>query len=95
LLQQVRTIAAILGSPKVNLFGHSQGGIDIRYVVGVAPEYVASATAVSSPEQGSKTADAALLAFSEGSITTRVTLGFFELIGGFTDVGSEISIAKI
>lgn len=35
LLQQVKTIIAITGSPKVNLMGHSQGGIDIRYVAGL------------------------------------------------------------
>ena len=38
LLQQVKTITAISGDPKVNLFGHSQGGIDIRYVAGVGVE---------------------------------------------------------
>ena len=102
LLQQVKTITAVSGKPKVNLFGHSQGGIDIRYVAGVAPRYVASVTAVSSPEQGSKTADFIKTVLepnndsSEPSnVTTQLVAGVFNLIGGFTDIGSGISYKDI
>ncbi len=104
LLQQVKTIAAISGAPKVNLFGHSQGGIDIRYVAGVAPRYVASVTAVSSPEQGSKTADFVKTTLepnntdnsgSQLNLTTQLVSGVFNLIGGFTDIGSGISFNQI
>ena len=102
LLQQVKTITAISGDPKVNLFGHSQGGIDIRYVAGVAPKYVASVTAVSSPEQGSKTADFVKNVLEpnndtgeSSNVTTQLVSGVFNLIGGFTDVGSGISIKEI
>ncbi len=102
LLQQVKTIAAISGDPKVNLFGHSQGGIDIRYVAGVAPKYVASVTAVSSPEQGSKTADFVKNVLepnnntgTPSNITTELVSGVFNLIGGFADVGSGISFKEI
>jgi triacylglycerol lipase len=42
LIKKIKTIGAISGSPKVNLLGHSQGGIDIRYVAGVALEYTAA-----------------------------------------------------
>ena len=102
LLQQVKTITAISGKPKVNLFGHSQGGIDIRYVAGVAPKYVASVTAVSSPEQGSKTADFVRNTLdpnndtgNPSNITTQLVSGLFNLIGGFTDIGSGISFEEI
>lgn len=102
LLQQVKTITAISGKPKVNLFGHSQGGIDIRYVAGVAPKYVASVTAVSSPEQGSKTADFVKNTLepnntsgNPSNITTQLVSGVFNLIGGFTDIGSGISFTQI
>ncbi|WP_261863542.1 triacylglycerol lipase [Psychrobacter sp. JCM 18900] len=102
LLQQVKTIAAISGESKVNLFGHSQGGIDIRYVAGVAPKYVASVTAVSSPEQGSKTADFVKTVLEPNNtsgqpsnVTTQLVSGVFNLIGGFTDIGSGISFNQI
>ena len=106
LLQQVKTISAISGSPKVNLFGHSMGGIDIRYVAGVAPNYVASVTAVSSPEQGSKMADWVIKQVVEGSansgyaegefnVGSQIALGFFKFVGGFMDVGSGISFKEI
>ena len=102
LLQQVKTIAAISGESKVNLFGHSQGGIDIRYVAGVAPKYVASVTAVSSPEQGSKTADFVKdvlepnnTSGQPSNVTTQLVSGVFNLIGGFTDIGSGISFNQI
>lgn len=104
LLQQVKTITAISGKPKVNLFGHSQGGIDIRYVAGVAPRYVASVTAVSSPEQGSKTADFVKATLEPSNddnsgdqlnLGTQLVAGLFHLIGGFTDIGSGISYNEI
>jgi triacylglycerol lipase len=106
LLQQVKTIAAVSGSSKVNLFGHSQGGIDSRYVAGVAPEYVASVTAISSPEQGSKTADwvieqileaSANSGYEEGelNLTSRTIVAFANFIGGFADFGSGISLSDI
>ncbi len=106
LLQQVKTIAAISGSPKVNLFGHSQGGLDIRYVAAVAPKYVASVTAVSSPGQGSKMADWVIDQVVEGSAksgypegefnaSSKAVIGFFDFVGGFMDVGSGIPFSKV
>ena len=106
LLQQVKTIAAIAGEPKVNLFGHSHGGHDIRYVAAVAPEYVASVTAVSSPEQGSKMADWVIKQVVEGSakdgyaegefnMASQITLAAFKLLGGALDIGSGISPSQI
>lgn len=57
LLAQVEEIVAISGKPKVNLIGHSQGGLDVRYVAAVRPDLVASATSVASPHQGADLAD--------------------------------------
>lgn len=57
LLAQVKEIQAITGAAKVNLIGHSHGGQSVRYVAGVAPERVASATGVSTATKGSPVAD--------------------------------------
>ncbi len=46
LLNQVQQIRAITGAAKVNLIGHSHGAQSIRYVAGIIPSQVASATSV-------------------------------------------------
>lgn len=57
LLQQIDEVIAITGQPKVNLIGHSHGGPTIQYIEGVAPEKVASLTAVAGAMQGAEFAD--------------------------------------
>jgi triacylglycerol lipase len=57
---QVQEILAITGAQKINLIGHSDGGLYTRYAIsnlGMAP-YVASYTSMSSPHRGSPIADA-------------------------------------
>src|SRR3546814_16858781 len=55
MIAQLDDIRAIKGnnSLKFNLIGHSQGGLDIRYVAAVRPDLVASLTTVGSPHKGS------------------------------------------
>lgn len=106
LLQQVQTISAITGKEKVNLIGHSLGGIDIRYVAAIAPEYVASVTAISSPEQGSKMADWAYNKIIDGSaqsgyaegeynLASKATFAIFKVLGIVMDIGSGIPINEL
>ncbi len=54
LIVQLDELRAIRGKPneKYNLIGHSQGGLDVRYVAGVRPDLVASITTVGSPHTG-------------------------------------------
>lgn len=52
LIDQIETIVAISGKPKVNLIGHSHGGLDVRYVAAVRPDLVASVTSIGSPHKG-------------------------------------------
>ena len=59
LLRQVQVIAAITPTRKVNLIGHSHGGQSVRYVLGAAPQHVASVTAIASPHKGTPVADLA------------------------------------
>lgn len=106
LLQQVQTITAVTGKEKVNLIGHSLGGIDVRYVAAVAPEYVASVTAVASPEQGSKMADWVLNVIEESSAKSgypegqfnllgRMLISFNQFLGRFFDLGAGISVKHL
>jgi triacylglycerol lipase len=57
LLQQIETIVATTGAGKVNLIGHSEGGLDARYVMGVRPDLIASLTTVATPHLGADLAD--------------------------------------
>ncbi|MDX2321574.1 MAG: triacylglycerol lipase [Moritella sp.] len=57
LLSYLEELRAVTGVDKFNLIGHSQGGIDSRYVASVRPDMVASVTSVGSPHRGSGTAD--------------------------------------
>ena len=57
LLAFVKQVLAVTGAQKVNLIGHSQGGLSSRYVAAVAPELVASVTTIGTPHQGTEFAD--------------------------------------
>ena len=75
LLAQVKTILATTGAAKVNLIGHSHGGPTIRYVAGVAPKLVASATSVAGVNKGSAVADVVRGVAPKGSISETVASG--------------------
>lgn len=76
LLKQIERIAA-MGGGKVNLIGHSQGGMDARYVMGVRPDLIASLTTVGSPHKGADFADFLLANVTPGGFADKVltTLG--------------------
>ena len=57
LLAYVKQVLAATGAQKVNLIGHSQGGLTSRYVAAVAPQLVASVTTIGTPHRGSQIAD--------------------------------------
>jgi triacylglycerol lipase len=57
LLSYMKQVIAVTGAQKVNLIGHSQGGLTSRYVAAVAPELVASVTTIGTPHHGSEFAD--------------------------------------
>jgi len=76
LLAQVEQIVAITGKPKVNLIGHSHGGLDVRYVASVRPDLVASVTTVGSPHKGADLADVIDAAVVNGSVAEDV-LAYF------------------
>jgi triacylglycerol lipase len=57
LAEQIRDFLKRSGAEKVNIIGHSHGGLDARYVAGTYPEMVASVTSVGTPHQGALLAD--------------------------------------
>ena len=81
LLAQVRQVIAITGKPRVNLIGHSQGGIDVRYVAAVRPDLVASVTTVGSPHKGADLADYLRAHVQNGSFTQDVLVYFANSLG--------------
>ncbi len=81
LLAQVETIVAITGKAKVNLIGHSHGGLDVRYVASVRPDLVASATAVGTPHKGADLADYLSDNVEAGSFSEAVLNYFAETLG--------------
>ncbi|WP_206957350.1 esterase/lipase family protein [Trinickia acidisoli] len=81
LLAYVKQVLAATGAQKVNLIGHSQGGLTSRYVAAVAPQLVASVTTIGTPHRGSQFADYV------AQVLAKDPTGLAEpLIGDFADV---------
>jgi triacylglycerol lipase len=92
LLSEVEDIVARTGAAKVNLIGHSQGGLDVRYVAAVRPDLVASVTTVGTPHQGAQLADYLIAHLAPGGFTETVLALFadslgeiIELLSGYSD----------
>ena len=81
LIDQIETIVAITGKPKVNLIGHSHGGLDVRYVASVRPDLVASATSVGSPHKGADLADVLAGSIEGGSVAEGILAFFADAFG--------------
>jgi triacylglycerol lipase len=81
LLGEVEDIVARTGAGKVNLIGHSQGGLDVRYVAAMRPDLVASVTTVGSPHQGAALADFLLNNLSSGGFAETVLALFANSLG--------------
>jgi triacylglycerol lipase len=101
LLTEVEDIVARTGAAKVNLIGHSQGGLDVRYVAAMRPDLVASVTTVGSPHQGATLADYLLSNLKSGGFTETVLALFadslgdvIELISGYSDPQDALGALK-
>ncbi len=93
LLKEVKQIIAVSGKGKVNLIGHSQGGLDARYVASVRPDLVASVTTVGTPHKGAELATFLKSNFSNGGfsqvVITKIANSLGMLLGlltGYTNV---------
>lgn len=86
LLQQVEFIAAATGAGKVNLIGHSQGGLDARYVMGVRPDLIASLTTVATPHLGADLADFLVDNLEPGGFNETVLAALANSLGTILDL---------
>jgi triacylglycerol lipase len=93
LIAQIENILASTGHAKVNIIGHSQGGLDARVVAHERPDLVASATTIATPHQGSEVAD--LVEALSGDLLVDLLNALLQLIGpalwDMIDDGSDIS----
>ena len=83
IIEQLEELRAIRGDAtlKFNLIGHSQGGLDVRYVAGVRPDLVASVTAVGGPHQGADLANFLDANIEDGSFTEYVLATLADSLG--------------
>jgi triacylglycerol lipase len=93
LIAQIEHILAETGHAKVNMIGHSQGGLDARVVAHERPDLVASITTLATPHQGSQVAD--LVEALAGDDLVELVNVLLQLIGpalwDMIDDGSDIS----
>jgi len=86
LLQQIEFIVASTGSGKVNLIGHSQGGLDARYVMAVRPDLIASLTTVATPHTGADLADFLADNLTPGGFNETVVAALANSLGTILDL---------
>jgi triacylglycerol lipase len=84
-IPQLEAIKTMTGATKLNLIGHSQGGLDARYIAAVRPDLVASVTGVGSPNTGTPVAAniEALPIIGTGAV--QALADFFALLSGSKD----------
>lgn len=95
LLAHVEDIVRQTGATKVNLIGHSQGGLDARYVAHMRPDLVASVTTIGTPHAGSSLADIVLGVPGSGAVAG-LTDAIVRLVGRplWDEVGNETSVGR-
>lgn len=93
LISEVEAILEQTGYAKVNLVGHSQGGLDARYVAHTRPDLVASVTTVATPHYGTPIADIALGVSSDPQYQ-EVLDWLIQVIGAplYDEVGNQTSL---
>jgi triacylglycerol lipase len=95
LLAHVEAILAETGHAKVNLVGHSQGGLDARVVAHLRPDLVASVTTVATPHRGTPIADIVLGLVSDPQAQAAAD-ELAQLLGGalWSEVDGNTSISE-
>lgn len=95
LIERIEMILKETGYEKVNIIGHSQGGLDARAVAHKRPDLVASVITVATPHKGSKVADI-VLKLVDDPLAQDVINDVLKLIGAplYDQVGNETDVFK-
>jgi triacylglycerol lipase len=95
LLVKVQAFLAQTGAAKVNIIGHSQGGLDARVVANLRPDLVASVVTVAAPHRGSPIGDVAMKLLADPNEQAIVD-GLVKLIGApiYDTIGNATSVTK-
>ncbi len=95
LIAHIEDILAQTGHAKVNLIGHSQGGLDARVVANLRPDLVASVTTIATPHRGSRLADISARLVQDNSFAGVVD-ALARVIGAplYDEVGAETSVVS-
>ncbi len=94
LAEKIESILAETGHEKVNIVGHSQGGLDARVVASLYPERVASVITLQTPHHGTPVADIVLKLVADPALQDLLDL-LVQLAGQalYDEVGAETSLA--
>ena len=95
LLAAIEQIARETGYAKVNIIGHSQGGLDARVVASLRPDLVASVTTIGTPHDGSPIADIAVDLVGDGD-QGEIIDALARLIGAplYDQIGNQTSVMR-
>jgi triacylglycerol lipase len=95
LLVAVQQFLAQTGAAKVNIIGHSQGGLDARVVANLRPDLVASVVTISTPHHGSPVGDVAMKFLSDPNFAAIVD-ALVKLVGAplYDTIGNSTSVTK-
>lgn len=95
LIEKIEAILAETGHAKVNIIGHSQGGLDARAVAHKRPDLVASVVTVATPHFGSPVADV-VLKYVDDPTAQDVLNEILKLIGAplYDEIGNKTDVFK-
>lgn len=95
LIAHIEKILKETGYAKVNIIGHSQGGLDARAVAHKRPDLVASVVTVATPHYGAPVADV-VLQLVDDPLYQDVLNELLKLIGAplYDDLGNETDVFK-
>jgi triacylglycerol lipase len=93
LLAQIQEFIAETGAAKVNIIGHSQGGLDARVVANLRPDLVASVVTISTPHHGSPVGDIAMKLLADPN-EQQIIDQLVKLLGGplYDEIGNATSL---